>query len=164
MSLTVEEIQKTLAESMMSMQSQMSTERENFKKKIATLEETLAKKEEEIANLKDSLTSNKKENDMTNIIIANLNKEIREKEKIISTKDDEHKQDIMEINNLKNQLQIKEQNIMQLNLDKKNINADWEKKNQLPYWTYSCQGKVMPPIFNLANNKKNTKINFKFKF
>ena len=131
MSLTVEEIQKTLAESMMSMQSQMSTERENFKKKIATLEETLAKKEEEIANLKDSLTSNKKENDMTNIIIANLNKEIREKEKIISTKDDEHKQDIMEINNLKNQLQIKEQNIMQLNLDKKNINADWEKKNQL---------------------------------
>ena len=131
MSLTVEEIQKTLADSMMSMQAQMDAERQNFKKKIETLEGLLTKKDEEISNMKDSLTSKKKENDMTNIIIANLNKEIREKEKSIGTKDEQHQQDVMEIKNLKNQLDIKEQNIMQLNLDIKNISAEYEKKKEI---------------------------------
>ena len=44
MSLTVEEIQKTLADSMMSMQAQMDAERQSFKERIKKLEEEMEKK------------------------------------------------------------------------------------------------------------------------
>ena len=81
MSLTVEEIQKSMTATMMSMQAQMDEERKKTKERIMKLEEQMANKDKEIADLKESLISKKTENDMTNKIIANLNSQIRDKEK-----------------------------------------------------------------------------------
>ena len=60
MSLTPEEIQKTLSLSMMSMQAQMDTERDSFKKRIQKLEEVIEEKDKEISALKESLVDKKK--------------------------------------------------------------------------------------------------------
>ena len=101
--LSPEEIQKTLSASMMSMQEQMEKERKNYKEKIKKLEDENAKKDEQIEELKHSLTSKKDEDDMYNKIIANLNGDIRKKEKELDSKKEEHQKDVMEISNLNNQ-------------------------------------------------------------
>ena len=131
MSLTVEEIQKSLTATMMSMQVQMDEERKKTKERIMKLEEQMANKDKEIADLKESLISKKTENDMTNKIIANLNSQIRDKEKLIADKIKEKQSDAMEISSLKNQIQIKEQSVIDLNLEKKRLNEDWENKIKL---------------------------------
>ena len=131
MSLTIEEIQKSLTNSMMSMQAQMDTERQNYKKKIQDLEDKNLSQKEKIDELTETLASKKNENETINKIIANLNAEIRKKEKELETKSKEHQNDAMEISNLKNQVQLNNQEIMQLNSDKKKINEEWEKKNNL---------------------------------
>ena len=129
--LSPEEIQKTLSASMMSMQEQMEKERKNYKEKIKKLEDENAKKDEQIEELKHSLTSKKDEDDMYNKIIANLNGDIRKKEKELDSKKEEHQKDVMEISNLNNQLQIKEQSVMQLELENKNLKEELDNKINL---------------------------------
>ena len=131
MSLTAAEIQKTLEASMLSIQASMDAERENYKKRIQKLEEGIEEKDKEINELKESLVSKKKDNEMINLMISKLNTQIRDKEKIIDEKIKEHQNDVMEQGTLKNQIQLKDNEIMNLNLEKKKINEDWENKNEM---------------------------------
>ena len=142
-SLTPDEIQKTLALSMMSMQTQMETERDTFKKRIQKLEESIEEKDKEISELKESLVKKKKDNEMTNIIISKLNTQIREKEKNLDDKIKELQNKVMENGTLKNQIELKDQEIMQLKLDKKKLGEEWEEKhNILKNQIYSLQKKL----------------------
>ena len=59
-SLTVEEIQKSLSNSMMSMQIQMEAERESYKKKITALEKTNKEYKDKIDELTELMASKKK--------------------------------------------------------------------------------------------------------
>ena len=122
MSLSAEEIQKSLVESMKSMQEQMQNDQKKSREKIAKLEKDLKKKDSEINELKSSLLSKKAEDEIGNKLIAQLNSQIRKREKEIEEKTEMHQKDSMEISNLNNQLSLKTQNILQLEMDKKNLN------------------------------------------
>jgi chromosome segregation ATPase len=122
MSLSVEEIQKSLEESMRSMQMQMANDQKKYLDKIQKLEKDLKKKDDEINELKASLLSKKSEDEIGNKLIAELNTQIRKKEKEISERIEEHQKDSMEISSLNNQISLKTQSILQLEMDKKNLN------------------------------------------
>ena len=122
MSLSVEEVQKTLEASMKSMQEQMKRDQKVSREKIAKLEKEIKIKDKEINELKSSLLSKKAEDEIGNKLIAQLNSQIRKREKEIEEKTEMHQKDSMEISNLNNQLSLKTQNILQLEMDKKNLN------------------------------------------
>ena len=121
MSLSAEEIQKSLVESMKSMQEQMQNDQKESREKITKLEKELKKKDKEINELKSSLLSKKAEDEIGNKLIAQLNSQIRKREKEIEEKTEMHQKDSMEISNLNNQISLKTQNILQLEMDKKNL-------------------------------------------
>ena len=127
-SLTVEEIQKSLSNSMMSMQIQMEAERESYKKKITALEKTNKEYKDKIDELTELMASKKNENEVFNKLIADLNSQIRKKEKELESKAEEHKKDSAEISNLNNQIQLKNQNIIQLQMEKKQLGEDFDKR------------------------------------
>ena len=129
--LTSDDVVKSLTQSMMSIQTQLDAEREENKKKSKAFEEMIKQKDNEIKDLKEGLTSKKKENEMTNIIISKLNAQIREKEKIIEEKTNEHKKDVMELGTLTNQVELKEQEIKDLKLANRNVNEEWESKSEI---------------------------------
>ena len=122
MSLSAEEIQKSLESSMLSMQIQMENDHKALNEKIANLEKIIKKKDDEIKELKDSMLSKKTEDEIGNKLISELNTKIRDKEKEISDKVEEHQKDAMEISNLKNQISQKTEVILQLEMDKKKLN------------------------------------------
>ena len=122
MSLSAEEIQKSLEASMLSMQIQMENDHKALNEKIANLEKIIKKKDDEIKELKDSMLSKKTEDEIGNKLISELNTKIRDKEKEISDKVEEHQKDAMEISNLKNQISQKTEVILQLEMDKKKLN------------------------------------------
>ena len=122
MSLSAEEIQKSLEASMLSMQIQMENDHKALNEKIANLEKIIKKKDDEIKELKDSMLSKKTEDEIGNKLISELNTKIRDKEKEISDKIEEHQKDAMEISNLKNQISQKTEVILQLEMDKKKLN------------------------------------------
>ena len=122
MSLSVEEVQKTLEASMKSMQEQMKSDQKESREKIAKLEKEIKIKDKEINELKSSLLSKKAEDEIGNKLIAQLNSQIRKREKEIEEKTEMHQKDSMEISNLNNQISLKTQNILQLEMDKKNLN------------------------------------------
>ena len=72
MSLSAEEIQKSLEASMMSMQIQMENDHKILNEKIFNLEKLNMQKDEEIEKLKSNAN---------NQLIADLNSEIRKREK-----------------------------------------------------------------------------------
>ena len=113
MSLSVEEIQKTLAESMMSMQTQMEAERKGYKEKIKKLEDTINDKEEQIKEL-----LKKKSKDAA---VRNLEQEVERLKNEYNTKYTDYQNAILNVSTLKNQLELKSQNIMQLNLEKRQL-------------------------------------------
>jgi len=133
MSLTFEEIQNTLSNTIMDMQKKMEEERITFKNKIKSLEETLYEKDIEIKELKEKLFSskiNKKDKNNLEIIDRlNLEKECLQKELEIKIK--ELKTYLINNSTLNNQLEIEKQNTMQLNLEIKKLHEklyDAEKK------------------------------------
>ena len=77
MSLSAEEIQKSLEASMMSMQIQMENDHKILNEKIFNLEKLNMQKDEEIEKLKSNAN---------NQLIADLNSEIRKREKEINEK------------------------------------------------------------------------------
>ena len=113
MSLSAEEIQKSLEASMMSMQIQMENDHKILNEKIYNLEKLNMQKDEEIEKLKSNQNIK---------LINDLNSQIREKENEINEKIEQHQKDNEEISNLNNQLSIKNDTIMQLEIDKKNLN------------------------------------------
>ena len=145
-SLTAEEIQKSLSNSMMSMQLQMEQERETYKKKIQNLEKTNKENKEKIEELTEVISSKKNENEKINKIIADLNAQYRKKEKEVDLKEQEHQKDALEISNLKNTIQLKDQKIIQLEMEKK----DFEKRNTMA----QHENLVMQKKVERANEEK----------
>ena len=141
MSLSIEEIQKSFEESMMSMQLQMENESKKYTDQITSLELLNKKKEEEIKQIKENLLSKKSEDDFGNKLIAELNGQIRQKEKEISEKNEENK-------NLNDKISLKNKNILELEMDKKNLN---EKIKILESQIYMLQKKLN----GLEEEKKN---------
>ena len=141
MSLSIEEIQKSFEESMMSMQLQMENERKKYTDQITSLELLNKKKEEEIKQIKENLLSKKSEDDFGNKLIAELNGQIRQKEKEISEKNEENQ-------NLNDKISLKNKNILELEMDKKNLN---EKIKILESQIYMLQKKLN----GLEEEKKN---------
>ena len=141
MSLSIEEIQKSFEESMMSMQLQMENERKKYTDQITALELLNKKKEEEIKQIKENLLSKKSEDDFGNKLIAELNGQIRQKEKEISKKNEENQ-------NLNDKISLKNKNILELEMDKKNLN---EKIKILESQIYMLQKKLN----GLEEEKKN---------
>ena len=94
MSLTVEEIQKTLAESMMSMQMQMDVERKGYKEKIKKLENELEEKEDKIKEL-----SKKKSKEAAIRNFENENERLR---KELENKTNDYQQSMLNVSTLKN--------------------------------------------------------------
>ena len=119
MSLTVEEIQRTLTESMMSMQAQMEIERKSYKEEIKNLKNTIEEKEEIISEL-----SSRKGKD---IAIRNYELENERLRKELDSKITEYKTAMINVSTLNNQIELKKQNIMQLNLEKRQLQ---EKLNE----------------------------------
>ena len=120
MSLTTEEIQKTLIDSMKSMQMLMDDERKLYKEKIKSLEETLITKEEEIKNLKELLLAKKTKLDDKKLIEGiQQEKELIQRELVI--KINELKTALINTSTLNNQLEIKNLNILQLQLENKQL-------------------------------------------
>ena len=98
MSLTLEEIQKTLTESMKSMQDSMDKERKGFKSKIESLEAIIRDKE----NLINNLTKKKSKD----LIIKNLEQENEQLKRNYEMKDMECKKIVMESNSFNKQIEI----------------------------------------------------------
>ena len=127
--LTVEEIQKTLSDSMQSMQKMMEDERKNYKEKIKNLEETLKEKEEEIKDLKNQLISKKRKKEDKKLI-ENIQQEKELIQKEIDSKITEFKEALIEVSTLKNQLEIKNQEFMQIELEKNQANEKLKESEQ----------------------------------
>ena len=119
MSLTVEEIQKTLTESMMSMQAQMEIERKSYKEKVKKLEDTIEEKDEIINEL-----SKKKSKEAA---IRNFEQENERLRKELDTKITEYKTAMINVSTLNNQLEITKQNNMQLKLEKRQVQEKLEE-------------------------------------
>ena len=113
MSLTIEEIQKTLMDSMKSMQDQMEIDRKNYNKKIKELETIIEEKEEIISEL-----SKKKSK---NIAKRNIAQEIEKLKKDLESKTIEYKSAMITVSTLNNQIELKKQNILQLDLEKRQL-------------------------------------------
>ena len=120
MSLSAEEIQKSLEASMLSMQLQMENDHKIMNEKIAKLEKLNMQKDEEIKQLKSNMSKPQpKQDEFGNKVIAELNSQIRKKEKEMNEKIEELKKKNSELNK---ELSSKDENIKQLELDKKNLN------------------------------------------
>ena len=123
MSLSAEEIQKSLEASMISMQLQMETDHKIMNEKIANLEKLNRQKDEEIKQLKSKISSTpKNEDEIGKKIIAELNSQIRKKEKELSEKIEELQNNEEEVSNLNKLLSTKNECLVQLEKDKKNLN------------------------------------------
>ena len=121
MSLTLEEIQKTLEGSMRSMQENMEKERKGYKEKILNLQQTLGKKDEEINKVKEQLHSLKRRKEDKKVIDDLLQeKEMIQKE--LDVKILEYKTSLINLSTMTNQLEFQKQNEMQLILEKKQLN------------------------------------------
>lgn len=127
----MEEVQRTLAESMMSMQNQFEKERSEFNKKIEELEKKIKKKDLEIEDLKESILSKNNQDTLSHKIIAELNQKLREKENEIISKTEQIQNNSKQIFNLNNQLQEKQQKLMESELEKKKMKEEHEKKYSL---------------------------------
>ena len=133
MSLTSDEIQRTLASTINSIQKNMDIERKSYKDKIQTLEETLSKKDGEINFLKEKILSSKKRKEDKEIIESlKTEKECIQNE--LESKISEYKSVLINISTLNNQLEIEKQNTMELFLEKKLLDEklnEFEKKHNL---------------------------------
>ena len=120
MSLSAEEIQKSLEASMLSMQLQMENDHKIMNEKIAKLEKLNMQKDEEIKQLKSNMSKPQpKQDEFGNKVIAELNSQIRKKEKEMNEKIEELEKKNSELDE---ELSSKDENIKQLELDKKNLN------------------------------------------
>ncbi len=130
MSLTSEEIEKTLVGTIQSMQKNMEDERKKFNDQITELENKLSEKEGETSALKEKIVLLTKNKDDKNTIESfKIERELIQKE--LQLKITEYKTALINISTLNNQLELKKQKIMELTLEKKNIVEEFnlEKKN-----------------------------------
>ena len=126
--LTIEEVQKTLSDSMLSMQKSMEDERKGFKEKIKKLEDTLSEKEEEITDLKNQLLDTKVKNVDKNIMEKlREDKDLLEKE--LETKVNDYKNLLINLSTLNNQIELQKQKILQIQMDKKKLEEKIEEQN-----------------------------------
>ena len=150
MSLTVEEIQKTLTESMMSMQSQMEIERKGYKEKIKSLKDIIDEKDEIISEL-----SKKQAKDAA---VRTLEQEIERLRNETDSKTVELKSSMINVSTLKNQIELEKQNSMQLNMEKKKLQeqlSEISKVNNLK----NSESDTLKQQIDILNEGNNGNIN-----
>ena len=125
MSLSAEELQKTLTESMMSMQNMLDSERKEHKEKIKKLEKIIEELKDEIEEYKEKLDQNKPKKDEKQEIIDNLKKDMEVLENEISIKLKEYETASHTISELKDEIKTKDEKISQLIAENK------EKDNKI---------------------------------
>ena len=121
--LTVEEVQKTLADSMMSMQASMEEERKIYKSKLTNLEKIIQDKENLIRDL-----TKKKPKDLIKI----LEQENEKLKRNYNAKELDYNSLLKNISQLNSQIEIKNQVVTQVNNEKKILTQkidETEKKN-----------------------------------
>ena len=126
--LSADEITTSLTNTIMNLQSQLETTRNEYKEKIKKLEDSIKEKDEEINDLKDKLAASQKKEDKTIIDQFRQEKEMINQE--LSTKIQELTAALMDKSNLQNQLEIQKQNMMQLEVDKTKLNQKIEEQEE----------------------------------
>ena len=129
MSLTPEEIQKTLSCTIQSIEKNMDEERKKYKDKIQILEESLSIKDGEINNLKEKIyLSKKKKEDKEEI--ENLKKEKESIKRELETTISDYKLSLINISTLNNQLEIEKQNNIDLKIEINSLKKENEKSEK----------------------------------
>ena len=128
-SLSADEITLTLTNTINGLQLQLKTQSNEYNEKIKKLEETLKEKEVELDDLKDELATSKTNKEDKKII-----EKFREEKEMISkelaAKIKELSIALMDNSSLKNQIELQKQNMMQLELDKTNLNKKIEEEKE----------------------------------
>ena len=127
-SLTADEVQKSLTDTIMNLQKQFDTSREEYVSKIKTLEETVKEKDAEIEELKEKLVAKKTKEDKELIEGFRLEREMINNE--LSNKVQELSSALSNIGTLTNQIDDQKQKIMDLEMDKKNLNKKIEEGDE----------------------------------
>ena len=126
-SLSAEEVEKTLADSIASIQKSFDTERQLYKDKISKLEATIKEKDEQMQDLNEKFMSKRKKDDVNKKVMEHLNQEKELIQKELEMKITEYKTALIELSTLNNQIEFDKQKIMQLELEKKNLNKKVEE-------------------------------------
>ena len=126
-SLSAEEVEKTLADSIASIQKSFDTERQLYKDKISKLEATIKEKDEQMQDLNEKFMSKRKKDDVNKKVMEHLNQEKELIQKELEMKITEYKTALIELSTLNNQIEFDKQKIMQLELEKKNLNKKLEE-------------------------------------
>ena len=122
MSFTAEEVQKTLADTISSLEIQHSEEKKKYKERITELEKNLKDKEQKLNELSDKFTSTKKKKEEGyKQMIENLNHDKEELQKELENKLNDFKSSLINMSTMENKIEFQKQNIMELELAKKKL-------------------------------------------
>ena len=127
MSFTAEEVQKTLADTISSLETQHNEEKKKYKERISELERNLKDKEQKLNELSDKFTSTKKKKEEGyKQMIENLNHDKEELQKELENKLNDFKSSLINMSTMENKIEFQKQNIMELELAKKKLSDENE--------------------------------------
>jgi len=127
MSFTAEEVQKTLSDTISSIEIQFDVEKKKYKEKIADLEKNLKEKEQKLNELSEKFASSKKKKDEAyQQMIEKLNHDKEELQKELENKLNEFKSALINKSTMENKIEFQQQNIMELELAKKKLSEEIE--------------------------------------
>ena len=115
--LTADEITKSLTDTIMNLQTELTAARQEYNDKIKILDETIKGKEEEINDLKEKLVAKRNKEDQS--VIEGFRQEREMINQELATKVQELTSALITNSTLTNQIEIHKQNIMQLEMEKK---------------------------------------------
>ena len=115
--LTADEITKSLTDTIMNLQTELTAARQEYNDKIKVLDVTIKEKEEEINDLKEKLVAKRNKEDQS--VIEGFRQEREMINQELATKVQELTSALITNSTLTNQIEIHKQNIMQLEMEKK---------------------------------------------
>ena len=125
--LTADEVEKSLTDTIMNLQMQFDSSRDEYIQKIKKLEETVKVKESEIDDLKEKLVAKKNKEDQALIESFRQEREMINKE--LSLKVQELSSALSTNSALTNQIDDQKRKMMDLEMDKKNLNKSIEERD-----------------------------------
>ena len=125
--LTADEVEKSLTDTIMNLQMQFDSSREEYIQKIKKLEEAKKEKETEIDDLKEKLVAKKNKEDQALIESFRQEREMINKE--LSLKVQELSSALSTNSTLTNQIDDQKRKMMDLEMDKKNLNKSIEERD-----------------------------------
>jgi len=127
MSLTSEEFQKMLADTIKSVEIQHEAEKKIYKERISELEKNLKDKEQKLNELSEKFSSTKKKKEEGyKQMIEKLNHDKEELEKELENKLNDFKTSLIHMSTMENKIEFQKQSIMELELTKKKLSEENE--------------------------------------